>query len=84
MKEREIFRIVVRAIGVALLGFGLADAFGGLLTWLKFQTDHYYSATDRASAGVAYFLSGLVFLLIADILARFIYRSDTSGPWGEG
>lgn len=40
------------------------------------------TAAELGSA-LAYFLSGLVFLLIADILARLICRSDTAGPWGN-
>lgn len=78
MREREIFRLIVRTIGVALIGFGLTDAFGSLLTFLKFQTDHYYSAADRASAAMAYFLSGLMFMLAANLLTRLIYRADAN------
>ena len=76
MKEREIFRIIVRTMGVALW-------IGSLLIWLKLWPVHYYTAADRAGGAVAYFLSGLVILLIADLLTRLFYRSDNASPWGS-
>jgi len=76
MREREIFRLIVRTVGVALIAFGVSDAVGSLLTYLKFQTDRYYTAADRASAALAYLLSGLLILLAADLLTRVVYRAD--------
>lgn len=61
MREREIFRIIVRTIGLALWAAGLANAFASLLIWLKLSAIHYYTAADRAGAALAYFLSGLAF-----------------------
>ena len=77
MTERSVFRLMVRLIGLALIAFGLADAFGSLLGAVGLPIGRYYSAWDRAAAAVAYALSGLAFMLAANLITRLIYgRGD--------
>jgi hypothetical protein len=64
---------MVRLIGLALIGFGLADAFGSLLGAVGLPSGRYYSAWDRAAAAAAYALSCLVFMLAANAITRLIY-----------
>jgi hypothetical protein len=74
MTERNVFRVFTRVIGVLLSAFGIADAFGSGLTAIGVQSSRYYSALDRAGAGLIYLVVGSVLLLTANWLTRLIYR----------
>lgn len=73
MAEREALRLVMRGIGTALAGLGLADGIESLFTAWGLHSSHYYSAADRVAAGVSYLAAGLVLAFSANLIARIFY-----------
>jgi len=74
MTERSVFRVTVRLIGLALIGFGLVDAVGSLLGAVGLPSGRYYTALDRAAGAAAYVLSGLALMLAANFITRLLYE----------
>lgn len=72
MADRNTFRLVAGGIGLGFLGMGLADEFGAIFTALGLQSRQVYTPVDRAAAGVAYILAGVVLILAAKLFARFL------------
>jgi hypothetical protein len=76
MTERNVFRVSMRVVGVLLLSFGVAGAFASGLTAAGLQSSRYYSALDRAAAGLVYLVIGLALLLTANALTNLLYGRD--------
>jgi hypothetical protein len=75
MAERDIFRLIVRAVGTASIGFGLPDVTGSALSFFGLPVRPGLTALHVAAAGLAYLLPGLVILFAAPMIARLVYGS---------
>ncbi len=72
MAERDIFRLIVRAVGMISIGFGLPDIVGSLLSKVGLPLRPGLTALDVVAAGIAYLLPGLVLLIGAPLITRLV------------
>lgn len=84
LQERDVFREIMRLVGLALLVYGLYTALQYGLTVL------YFSPYDSISANrlllvppLAYALLGSLFLLSPASIAAFAYPSGQTGEWSH-
>jgi hypothetical protein len=75
MTERDIFRLIVRAVGMISIGFGLPDVMGSLLSLFGLPVRPGLTALHVFTAGLAYLLPGFLILFTAPLVARAVCRS---------
>jgi hypothetical protein len=73
MQERQVFRVIVRAIAVIVIVVGVSDLFGGVLTLSGWRLSPYYSATNQIGAGAAYLVTGLLVTLASPLIVALFY-----------
>jgi len=76
MTERSAFRLLVYSVGLVFVGLGLADGLASVFTALGLQTGRYYTASDRASAAMAYVLPGVLLIMVARLIVRWLYGRE--------
>jgi hypothetical protein len=75
MPERDIFRLIVRSVGMISIGFGLPDIAGNALSKFGLPVRPGLTPLHVAAAGIAYLLSGFVLLFAAPLITRLVYGS---------
>jgi hypothetical protein len=78
MSERSIFRLLARVVGWVFVGFGLSDGLGGLLTIIGLPSGRYYTALDRAGAAAAYVVTGVLMIVLAEMVTKWVYGPPPS------
>jgi hypothetical protein len=73
MTERSVFRLLARIVGWVFVGFGLSDGLGGVLAVFGLPSGHYYTALDRVGAAMAYVVTGLLMIALANAVTRLLY-----------
>jgi hypothetical protein len=76
MTERSIFRLLAYTLGLYFVGMGLAGALAGLFTAAGIQSARYYSASDRAAAGTAYVITGVLLMVVTRTISQWLYGPD--------
>ena len=79
MTERGVFRLLARIVGWVFVGFGVGDGLAGALSLIGLPSGRYYTALDRAGAAAAYVITGVLMIVLAEVVTRALYdRSETS------
>jgi len=73
MAEREIFRLIVRAVGMISIGLGLPDLAESALSNFGLPLRPGVTALQVKGAGLAYLLPGLILLFAAPLIVRLVY-----------
>lgn len=76
MAEREIFRLIVRAVGMIALGLGLVTIVGSALSACGLPPPAGMSPLQELRGGLAYFVGGLAILGASGAIVKAIYRSN--------
>lgn len=79
MRERDLFRMMVRLVAVVFLAMGLADLISAALSLTGGPDAVGGAGWFRVLAAVSYLLTGAVVLAAAQPLTRLIYGRDR--PW---
>jgi mannose/fructose/N-acetylgalactosamine-specific phosphotransferase system component IIC len=79
MTLRDIFGLIVRAIGVALIAAGLIDAGAAPFYALGLVTRPYTSPLSTAVGAISYLFAGLIIFLAARWFVRLAYGPPTDG-----
>ena len=79
MTERAIFRLIVRAVGMILIGYGVADLGASVLVSFGLPAARpELTGLHYATVAVSYLSPGLVIQFAAPLLTRIVYgRADS-------
>lgn len=83
LKERDVFREIIRLIGLALLVYGLLTMLQSGVSLLYFHSPNNSSTLILAQPFI-YALAGLLFLIRPALIAAFAYPQEQSADWNPG
>jgi hypothetical protein len=76
MTESAIFRLIVRAVGMILIGYGVADVGASALMSFGLPAARpELTGLHYATVAVGYLVPGLVILFAAPLITRIVYGS---------
>jgi hypothetical protein len=85
LKERDVFREIIRLMGVALLVYGLLVILQSGISLMYFGSSHNNSSIALILAQpFIYILVGLLFLIHPALIAAFAYSREQTAEWSSG
>ena len=85
LKERDVFREIIRLMGVALLVYGLLTILQSGISLMYFGSSHNNSSIALILAQpFIYILVGLLFLIHPALIAAFAYSREQTAEWSSG
>jgi len=78
VKARDIFGLIVRLCGFALIAYGVVFIVFTLAKLVGLPSRTLYSTSEETVAAVIYIVTGIAFLLGAELLTRLAYGRETS------
>ncbi|MDI9467780.1 MAG: hypothetical protein QM343_07865 [Bacillota bacterium] len=85
LKERDVFREIIRLMGVALLVYGLLTILQSGISLMYFGSSHNNSSIALILAQpFIYILVGLLFLIRPALIAAFAYPREQTAEWSSG
>ncbi len=76
MTAKDIFRLVVRVIGIILITAALLDAVAVLLWLVHLPTRPGLTPLQIIAAAAVYFTCGLIVILAANPITQMVYGRD--------
>lgn len=85
LKERDVFREIIRLVGLALLVYGLLVILQSGISLMYFGSSHNNSSIALILAQpFIYILVGLLFLIRPALIAAFAYSREQTAEWSSG
>ncbi|MGB4509195.1 MAG: hypothetical protein WBI26_08280 [Syntrophomonadaceae bacterium] len=85
LKERDVFREIIRLVGLALLVYGLLVILQSGISLMYFGSSHNNSSIALILAQpFIYILVGLLFLIHPALIAAFAYSREQTAEWNSG
>ena len=85
LKERDVFREIIRLMGVALLVYGLLTILQSGISLMYFGSSHNNSSIALILAQpFIYILVSLLFLIHPALIAAFAYSREQTAEWSSG
>ena len=73
MTQREVFKLVVRLMGVGLVIAGMLDLFAIVLWMVHLPTRPGYTPLQVIAAAAVYLITGVIVILASNLFTRLIY-----------